>query len=467
MISGIFNILPKGEYMENYYLGLDVSKGYADAVILNAKKEIVESNFQLDDTFDGHCCLYQRLYSFFKEHPGVKLYAAVESTGGYENNWFKALVSFQGALNLKTARLNPRGVNYSSKASMNRIGTDKISARNIAEYLIVHPEKISYQSEDPLASLRKQWSFIKMLTKQRTQLFNQLESLLYSAHPEILTFCKDGMPQWVLKLLVLYPTAKKLSKAKKSSVAKIPYITNFRAEELISTAKKSVASFSDEITENLVAATAQEIIHLNQAIDKQTELIEGSYSLPEIDIIASFIGIGKLSAIGLMMEIQTVKRFSAAKKLSSFFGVHPVFKISGDGSGGSRMSKEGRKVPRQILFMVVLNAIQTNPLIREIYLDHVNKGMSKMAAIGLCMHKTLRIIYGMLKHNEKFDPEIDRKNRAKKVAIKKVASQDKNRRYQDFDSMAPISRRQNLKREERKLSHSVITTLNAGSMLPL
>ena len=453
--------------MENYYLGLDVSKGYADAVILNAKKEIVESNFQLDDTFDGHCCLYQRLYSFFKEHPGVKLYAAVESTGGYENNWFKALVSFQGALNLKTARLNPRGVNYSSKASMNRICTDKISARNIAEYLIVHPEKISYQSEDPLASLRKQWSFIKMLTKQRTQLFNQLESLLYSAHPEILTFCKDGMPQWVLKLLVLYPTAKKLSKAKKSSVAKIPYITNFRAEELISTAKKSVASFSDEITENLVAATAQEIIHLNQAIDKQTELIEGSYSLPEIDIIASFIGIGKLSAIGLMMEIQTVKRFSAAKKLSSFFGVHPVFKISGDGSGGSRMSKEGRKVPRQILFMVVLNAIQTNPLIREIYLDHVNKGMSKMAAIGLCMHKTLRIIYGMLKHNEKFDPEIDRKNRAKKVAIKKVASQDKNRRYQDFDSMAPISRRQNLKREERKLSHSVITTLNAGSMLPL
>lgn len=453
--------------MGNYYLGLDVSKGYADAVILNTKKEIVESNFQLDDTFDGHCCLYQRLYSFFKEHPSAKLYAAVESTGGYENNWFKALVSFQGALNLKTARLNPRGVHYSSKASMNRICTDKISARNIAEYLIAHPEKISYQSEDPLASLRKQWSFIKMLTKQRTQLFNQLESLLYSAHPEILTFCKDGMPQWVLKLLVLYPTAKKLSRAKKSSVAKIPYITNFRAEELISTAKKSVASFSDEITENLVTATAQEIIHLNQSMDKQTKLIERSSSLPEIDILTSFIGMGKLSAIGLMIEIQTVKKFLSVKKLASFFGIHPVFKISGDGSGNFRMSKEGRKAPRQILFMVVLNAIQTNPLIREIYLDHVNKGMSKMAAIGLCMHKTLRIIYGMLKHNEKFDPEIDRKNRAKKVAIKKIASQDKNRRYQDFDSMAPISRRQGLKRKERKLSHSVITTLNAGSMLPL
>jgi hypothetical protein len=39
--------------------------------------------------------------------------------------------------------------------------------------------------------------------------------------------------------------------------------------------------------------------------------------------------------------------------------------------------------------------------------------MEKMAAIGLCMHKTLRIIYGMLKHNMAFDPEIDRKNREK------------------------------------------------------
>lgn len=453
--------------MKSYYLGLDVSKGYADAVILNAKKEIVEPNFQLDDTFDGHCCLYQRLCSFLKDHPSDKLYAAVESTGGYENNWFKALVSFQGILNLKTARLNPRGVNYNSKASMNRICTDKISAKNIAEYLIAHPEKISYQSEDPLASLRKQWSFIRMLTKQRTQLFNQLESLLYSANPEILTFCKNGIPQWVLRLLVNYPTAKKLSKAKQSSVAKIPYISSLRAEELIAIAKKSVASLSDEITENLVTATTQEIIHLNQTIENQTKLIKGRCSISEIDILTSFTGMGDFSAIGLIMEIQTVKRFSSVKKLASFFGVHPIFKISGDGSGSFRMSKEGRKVPRQILFMIALTAIQTNPLIREIYLEHTSKGMSKMAAIGLCMHKILRIIYGMLKHNKKFDPEIDRKNRAKKVAIKKIALQDKNRRYQGFDSMAPISRRQSLKRKERKLSHSVITTLNAGSMLPL
>ncbi len=78
-----------------------------------------------------------------------------------------------------------------------------------------------------------------------------------------------------------------------------------------------------------------------------------------------------------------------------------------------------------------------------------------MAAMGLCMHKILRIIYGMLKHNKAFDPQIDLKNRQKTPSRKSNVGQDKDRRYQDFDSKAPISRRQKMKRKERKQSQNV------------
>ena len=44
-----------------------------------------------------------------------------------------------------------------------------------------------------------------MLTKQSTQLLNQLESLVYNANPEILMYCKDETPQWVLTLLTAIP----------------------------------------------------------------------------------------------------------------------------------------------------------------------------------------------------------------------------------------------------------------------
>ncbi len=94
-----------------------------------------------------------------------------------------------------------------------------------------------------------------MLTKQSTQLLNQIESLIYSANPELLVYCRDGMPDWILKLLLRYPTAANLSKAKASSVVRIPYISSARAKELVATAKKSVASSTDRVTGQLIAAT--------------------------------------------------------------------------------------------------------------------------------------------------------------------------------------------------------------------
>src|SRR5210317_1457932 len=111
MIPGNFkHIYRKGVSMQQYYLGGDVSKGYADFVILDSHKKVIEENFQLDDTYCGHSQLYEQLNLFFKSHPGVKLSAAVESTGGYENNWHNTLTKFQGSLNIETARLNPEGV---------------------------------------------------------------------------------------------------------------------------------------------------------------------------------------------------------------------------------------------------------------------------------------------------------------------------------------------------------------------
>ena len=136
--------------MEQYYLGGDVSKGYSDFVILDSQKRRVEENFQLDDTIDGHSFLYDRLLTFFEEHPDSELCAAVESTGGYENNWHNTLHKFQSSLNIKTARLNPAGVCNNTKAGLKRVITDKISAQGVAEYLIAHPEKVMYQQQDTI-----------------------------------------------------------------------------------------------------------------------------------------------------------------------------------------------------------------------------------------------------------------------------------------------------------------------------
>ena len=358
----------------NYYMGIDVSKGYADLTILNQHKEVVEENFQLDDTFEGHNQLFKILSDFYLQHLDSKLFAAVESTGGYENNWFTTLHKFQFQMNLSVARLNPFGVSHSSKASMNRIITDKQSAKYIAEYLISYPEIVNYEVEDYFSSARRQWTSIKMFTKQKTQLLNQLNSLLYIANPEILTFCRDGLRLWTLLLLEKYPTALKISRARVTSLSKIPYLSKVRAEEIIGNAKDSIASANDETIEETIVAIVKQIISLKKIIARQINLLENNVDLPnEVELLKSFNGIGTYSAVGLMIEIISVERFQSSKKLASFFGIHPVFKVSGDGKSGFRMSKKGRKEPRNILFNITRYSIAHNPFIKEIYKNHSTK----------------------------------------------------------------------------------------------
>ncbi len=440
--------------MKIFYMGIDVSKGYADFMIIAPNKLPVINSFQLDDTFEGHQALYGILRGFLAVHSGSKILTGLESTGGYENNWYKSLADFQGSLNIQTARLNPLGVMHNSKADLKKNTTDKISARNIAEYLISHPDKVVYQQSDPLFSLRKQWGFVNMLSKQCTQLLNQLNNLIYTANPEILKYCSNKVSDWVLKLLIKYPSADKLKTARFRTVSKIPYLTENKARKLIRDAKRSVASATDSTTNRLIAATARQILHLKGNIAKQTKLMINECTAPEIDLLKSFPGISDSSAIGLFIEIQTVERFHSAKKLASFFGIHPVYKTSGDGASGFKMSKMGRKQPRRTLYMVALASIQCNPLIKELYEYHQEQGKHKMAAIGICMHKILRIIYGMLKHNKPFDPQIDRANRCRNTeSINKKPVENPRRRFQDYDSMAPVTRRQRKKRLERGKSH--------------
>ena len=51
--------------MNEYYLAADVSKGYADFIILDNKKRVMEDNFRLDDTCEGHIALDKVITEYF------------------------------------------------------------------------------------------------------------------------------------------------------------------------------------------------------------------------------------------------------------------------------------------------------------------------------------------------------------------------------------------------------------------
>jgi transposase len=409
------------------------------------------------------------LEAYIEKHPGSEIYAAVESTGGYENNWLNTLKSYQKVFNLKVARINPAGVTFNRKAGMKRNVTDAISALSIAEFMIDHPKNITYDQDDKWKSLCRHWNFVEMQKQQRVQTINQLETILYSANPTLMRYKKGDLPNWLLELIIQCPTADKLAKAKPEKLAKIPYLSLARAKELVAEADQNIASATDRNAEILVSQIAMQIKSFDQNIKSQMQLIERDLTCPEIELLKSFKGISTISAIGLLLEIETIERFPTVKCFSCYFGLHPKFKKSGDKVIGVRMSKQGSKNMRKILFNIAKGAITYNPLIMSVYEKKLSHGMKKMAAIGVCMHKILRIIYGMLKHKQEYNPLIDKLNCEKSKDKKQEKQQqenaniEKSRRYQEFDVKAPISRKQTKKRREHDLSQCEITSQSTGS----
>lgn len=455
-------------FMEsNGFLGMDVSKGYADFLLLNQNKQALEEGFQLHDNVDGRKQLKELIEKWFSL--GMKnLYCGVESTGGYENNWYDFLKGLSVPGNVKVTRLNAKGVKALSDAALKRTITDAVSAENIAGYLISFPEKINYtgpgDANQEFKAGRQHNTYIRMLNKQKVQLSNQLEKLLYQYFGEMLVYCRHGIPGWMLRMLSRYPSAEAVIKAGENKLATIKGISLDKAKALIKKARESEQSVGKQL-QHIIAVTSREIAHKQQLIEEETNyLIELYEHDPQVKLLKSIQCIGLQSAVGLMVEIEDIGRFQTVKKLCSNFGVHPTFKQSGDGTWSTGMSKKGRSEVRAILYMAALTGVRCNPILKQVYARFRAKGMKHYQAMGVVMHKLLRIIWGVLKNQTEFDVAIDQRNTNKaneKQELKeqeqkdeKKLKEEKKYRYQKQTDEAPLSRRNSQKRKKQAASQA-------------
>lgn len=449
------------------FLGADVSKGYADFILLNSNKNQLEKVFQFDDTRKGHDGLKKQLERMIKDHQITHLYCGVESTGGFENNWYGSLTAWSKTMPVSIARLNPAGVKKASEAGLNRNVTDALSSRYIAEYLISYPEKVSYEIQNvAYASHRSLHKHINLLKKQQTQLVNQLKAVLYYAFPELTRYCKNSMPLWVLEILSKYPSAKKVANLKPEKLTKINHVDEDKAKTLIAKANNSVTSRDNESTAFLIQSLAEQILEKQQLIAKHKKFLEQTCKGPEVTLLTKIIGIGVYSAAAIMIEIEDIKRFITPKSLVCYFGLHPVLKESGDKKSVARMSKKGRASMRAILFMCASTAVVYDQHMKTIYHRHRSKGKTHKQALGVIMQKLLRVIWGVLTTKTEYNAAVDQKNQSKapKEIVEKTKSEMiEKRRFQEVDQDAPISGKQNKKRKVYVESQAPKLETNTGS----
>ncbi len=395
------------------YVGIDVSKGYADFIVLQQDKDIVEPAFRLYDIADGHL-RFGALIERWQQKGYDHIYCGVESTGGYENNWVNYLQQTGKTKSVQVVRLNPKAVKSLGEATLTRTVTDSISAGIIAQYLIDFHHKICYlhpsQSQRVYSEGRKHNSFIRMLKKQRNQLGNQLEKLIYEHLSPLMCYCRNGQPLWLLVLFQKYATADAIKKAGVSRLSKIKGISPDKAASLLAKVAALNGSTSDHIGSIIKRTTAQ-ILHLEKSIKMEKEDIYSRFkNNSEAMLLTSITGVGEQSAVEILLEIEDVNRFETAKKLGAYFGTHPMYKQSGDGTWGNHMSKKGRSEIRAVLYMCSMSAVRHDELFKALYARARAKGKNHFNAMGVVMNKLLRVIYGVLKNKAKYNREVDDKN---------------------------------------------------------
>jgi len=126
-----------------------------------------------------------------------------------------------------------------------------------------------------------------------------------------------------------------------------------------------------------------------------------------LSLLESIPGLGRKTAMTLIVLTDGFQRFESAQQLCSYSGLSPVIRQSGSSvRGRPRISKVGNKKLRNLLFMCSFRACKQNEGCRKMYERIVAKGKSKKLALIAICNKLLKQAFAIAKQGLPYDPNL-------------------------------------------------------------
>lgn len=126
----------------------------------------------------------------------------------------------------------------------------------------------------------------------------------------------------------------------------------------------------------------------------------------QVGRLCSVPGIGQLSALRLLGELLVLPRGLKAKQWVAHAGLDPRPRQSGTQDAPRHISRTGNGHLRRALFMPALVAIRRSPQIKLAYETLLARGKKKKVAIVAIMRRLLHAIWGMLRPQQDFNPQL-------------------------------------------------------------
>jgi transposase len=328
-----------------HVLGIDVGKHTLDAALMTITDATATSaqQAQFPNTPTGH----ERLRGWAQKllPPDSRLHVCLEATGPYWDACAEDLHRWATTVSV----VNPRAVRAFGQARLRRNKTDKADARLIAIYTAaMHPSA---------------WTPPSSLQRQMQTLQWRIDSLKAQRIAELTRLEKTALPTVV-------------SKDIQSHIR----LLDARIEKLDAALRKLIA----------------------------TDAIQAHNH----ELLVSIPGIATRTAAALQCELADIARFETARQLAAHAGLTPRHHQSGLFAGRTRLSKIGSSRLRARLYMSAIAAKKHSaPFIvfaQRLRANAIARGthLAEKAVVCAIMRKLVHIVFGVLKSQQPFNPNL-------------------------------------------------------------
>jgi len=343
--------------MSEYFLGIDLHKRSSVWVLLDASKTIV----QTESIVCTKQAVEEGLNKFNVDWHSVK--AAIEPVCGWR--WV--------ANHLRREGLDVRIVNpfKTRLIAENRLKHDKIDATILAELLRADFLPESYWAPDEVCRLRELVRHRAYLVRLRTSVKNRIHG----------TFGRNGEGEEIVNPL------------RKSNSKKV--------EPLLTEELRNLFSLLNEFS--------KKIKPLDLEIAKEAR----RHSVARL--LMTMPAVGPITALTIAAEVGDWERFDTPAQLTSFAGLVPRQRSSGQNVRFGRITKAGSRVLRYSIVEAALRIRDTYDIRLNSFLARLKETHgAKQARVALA-RKMLSIMWYMIKRNEPYKDEVSQESSVKPV----------------------------------------------------
>jgi transposase len=153
----------------------------------------------------------------------------------------------------------------------------------------------------------------------------------------------------------------------------------------------------------LLDAIATQLTDLERSIKEHVAMHAALKT--KLALLTTIVGIGTLTATKLLAEFGDLEQYTSAKAAAADAGLTPAQYESGTSvRRRPRLSKQGKAGIRAALYWPAISAMTHCPAFKAFAARLAARGKPKLVIIGAVMRKLVQIAYGVLKHQQPYDP---------------------------------------------------------------